>query len=251
MALIELSFYSKALGMQTKVNVIIPQQDVSSEIGLKNNEQPQRYKSLYLLHGLSDDQSVWLRRTSIERYAMQYGICVIMPFGGKSFYFDQFNGEMYYTYISQELPSIIGEFFHVSNRREDRFIAGNSMGGYGALKIALKEGGNFCAAAGLSSVADIHTEMFEEHLLKVVGQEKYMSEEEDLFALVEQNADQEQKPRLYMWCGTEDFLYSDNVRLKEHIKKFNYDFTYEESFGEHLWDYWDVKIQRVLEWMFG
>ena len=143
MAFIQLNFYSKALGMQTQVNVIIPQRDVSGEIGLSNKSKVKQYKSLYLLHGLSDDQTIWLRRTSIERYANDYGICIIMPFGGKSFYFDLLSGERYYTYIAQELPDIISEFFHVSNRREDRFIAGNSMGGYGALKIALKENESF------------------------------------------------------------------------------------------------------------
>lgn len=250
MAFIELHVYSESLGMQTTVNVIIPQKSTAGEIGMSGGIKSERYKSLYLLHGLSDDHTIWMRRTSIERYANDYGVCVIMPFGGKSFYFDQLNGENYYTYIAKELPKIIEEFFYVSNKREDRYIAGLSMGGYGALKIALKENKSFCAGAGLSSVADIRTEMFSEHLTRCAGKEKYFSDDADLFALIEQKEKEEQKPRLYMWCGVEDFLYEDNVRLMNHIKMFNYDYTYEEGQGNHSWDFWDKKIKCVLNWMF-
>ena len=249
MAFVQLHIYSESLRMQTQVNVIIPQKNKAGEIGLNGKTTNESYKSLYLLHGLSDDQTIWMRRTAIERYADEYGICVIMPFGGRSFYFDQQNGEKYYTYIAKELPNIIGEFFRMSNKREDRFIAGLSMGGYGALKIALKENDSFCAAAGLSSVANIRSDMFKEHLLNTVGEE-YLSDDEDLFSLIEKKEGETVKPRLYMWCGTEDFLYEDNVSFRDRLKKLDYDYTYEESAGNHSWVHWDKQIQRVLEWMF-
>ena len=155
MAYIQLHLFSPSLGMQTEVAVIIPQKDTVGEIGIAGQAKTEQFKPLYLLHGLSDDHSIWLRRTSIERYATEYGICVVMPFGGRSFYTDQKNGEKYYTYISKELPARMSEFFNVSPKREDRFIAGNSMGGYGSLKIALKNSDTFGTAAGLSSVSNI------------------------------------------------------------------------------------------------
>ena len=249
MAFIQIHFYSQELGMQTEVDVILPQKDTIGEIGVKNSEKAQ-YKCLYLLHGLSDDQTIWLRRTSIERYAARYGICVIMPFGGRSFYLDQKNGEKYYTYIAEELPMRMNEFLGLSRKREDNFIAGISMGGYGALKIALKKSEQFTAAAGLSSVADIKTERFKEHIEGLIGSENYFPEEENLFALIEQKEALQKKPKLYMWCGTEDFLYQDNLKLKAHIQKHNYDYTYSESIGTHCWECWDEQIQNVLKWMF-
>ena len=171
-----------------------------------------------------------------------------MPCGGRSFYFNQKNGENYYDYIAKELPQLISQFFHVSNKREDRYIAGLSMGGYGALKIALKENETFCAGAGLSTVADIN--VFKDHLANVVKDEKDIVEN-DLFKLVEQKANEPQKPRLFMWCGTEDFLYDDNVKLKDYIaNNFNYDFVYNECEGNHSWPYWDEQIKNVLNWMF-
>ena len=231
--------------------VILPQKDTLGEIGVEKTRGNSQYKCLYLLHGLSDDHTIWMRRTSIERYATRYGICVIMPFAGRSFYLNQKTGEKYYTYIAEELPARMKEFFGCTTKREDMFIAGLSMGGYGALKIALKEDGKFCAAAGLSSVADIKTEMFKEHIQGLIGKENYLSKDEDLFELIKEKENQLQKPRLYMWCGTEDFLYEDNVRLREYIQRFDYDYTYKESSGVHSWDFWDVQIQDVLEWMFA
>lgn len=251
MAYIQLHFYSTSLGMQTEVGVIMPQKNTVGEIGVDTQAEESKYKSLYLLHGYSDDHSIWHRRTSIERYATEYGICVVMPFGAKSFYMDQINGEKYFTYIAKELPARISEFFNVSSKREDRFIAGNSMGGYGALKIALRENTTFGAAAGLSSVADIRTERWRAHLENQLGKENYLSDEEDLFALTKKHESTPTKPRLYMCCGTEDWLYQDNIRLRDHIQKLDYDYTYAECPGTHCWEYWDAEIQNVLKWMFG
>ena len=152
MALIELKFFSQSLGMQTEAYVVIPQKSTKGEIGIKGKSKDKEYKCLYLLHGLSDDHSIWLRRTSIERYAADYGACIVMPCGARSFYTDMKYGMKYFSYITEELPSIVSEFLKVSNKREDTYIAGLSMGGYGALKAALKKPEVFCAAAGLSSV---------------------------------------------------------------------------------------------------
>ena len=208
---------------------------------------------MYLLHGLSDDHSIWLRRTSIERYADTYGICVVMPCGDTSFYTDMKHGKKYYTYIAKELPRIICRLFNVSDRREDNYIAGLSMGGYGALKIGLRECDRFCMAAGLSSVADIEAvkEMFPEPMKCVFGEDIQIPSEEDLFRLVERTAENPLRPRIYMGVGTEDFLYEHNKRLREHIEDFDYDYTYRESSGSHSWAFWDEYIQYVLQWMLG
>ncbi|MBO5027541.1 MAG: esterase family protein [Clostridia bacterium] len=251
MALVQLHLFAKSLGIHTEVEVVIPQRDTVGEIGVENGAKNEKYRCLYLLHGLSDDQSIWLRRTSIERYATDYGICVVMPSGGRSFYMNQQNGQAYYDYIAKELPARMSEFFNVSDKREDRVIAGNSMGGYGALKLALRENKTFCAAAGLSSVADIRTELFKDTIANGIGKDKYLSDDEDLFALSTKYEKDPNRPRLYMACGTEDFLYQDNVKLRNHLQQLDYDYTYEESPGIHTWSYWDEKIQRVLEWAFG
>ncbi len=251
MALIELKFFSQMLGMQTEAYIVVPQKSTNGEIGIEGKSENKAYKCLYLLHGLSDDHSIWLRRTSIERYAADYGVCVVMPCGAKSFYTDMKYGMKYFSYITEELPRVIGEFLKVSNKREDTYIAGLSMGGYGALKAALKKPEVYCAAAGLSAVADIRNRMFDDVLVPVFGEEMHIPDEEDLFFLAEKTNSNSIKPRIFMGVGTEDFLYEANMRLKERFEQLDYDFTYRESSGAHNWAFWDAYIQYVLKWMFG
>lgn len=250
MALIDLKFYSEALGMQTEVYVIIPQRSTVGQIGIDTGTANGKYKCLYLLHGLSDDHSIWLRRTSIERYASQYGICVVMPCGGKSFYTDMKYGMKYYTYIAKELPKIIQEFLNVSDKREDRYIAGLSMGGYGALKIGLRECDKFCAAAGLSAVADMqYAEERRELFVPIFGDVTFVPKEDNLFYLAEKYSTHPNRPRLFIGIGIQDTLYPGNVRLRQKLEALNYDLTYRESDGSHTWEFWDEYIQYVLKWM--
>ncbi len=255
MAFIDFHFYSEALGMQASCYVVIPQKSSQGEIGVENNAEATKYKCLYLLHGLSDDHTIWLRRTSIERYATEYGICVVMPCGDRSFYTDMQHGGKYYTYIAKELPHIIREFFHVSEKREDTFICGNSMGGYGALKIALREHDTFCAAAGLSSVTDVMNKQLvtgRESLWKSIwGDSIAVPKQDDLFDLAEQTESCKNRPSIYMAVGTEDYLYQDNVRFRNKITALDYDYVYKEGPGSHNWAFWDQYLPDVLKWMFG
>ncbi len=249
MALVTLNFFSEALEMQSEVLVIIPQKSALGEIGIESRSQDTAYKCLYLLHGLSDDHTIWLRRTSIERYASEYGICVVMPCGGRSFYCDMKNAMAYYTYIAKELPMRIREFFRVSDKREDTFVAGLSMGGYGALKIALKESDAFSAGAALSPCCDLNAAGMEDILVSIFG-EKKMPESEDISCLARLHKNDPQKPRLYTAMGTEDFLYENFQPTRKVLESSGYDFTYFEKPGVHSWTFWDQEIQNVLKWMF-
>lgn len=256
MAFINLSFYSEALAMQAQVAVIIPQKSASGEIGISTGANSDgKYKCLYLLHGLSDDHSIWARRTSIERYAQEYGVVVVMPCGARSFYTNMKYGGAYYNHVAKEVPRIIREFFNVSDKREDNAIAGNSMGGYGALKIGMRESDSFGFAAGLSSVADIKDFLaiprFVSVGVPIFGEGSEVPDSEDLFALATELDKKEIKPRIYMGVGYNDYLYSQNQRLRAHIESLSLDYTYKESEGVHNWAFWDEYIPYVLDWAFG
>ncbi len=247
MAHITLNIYSEALGMQTSVEVIIPQRSTQGEIGTSNKESKGKYKCLYLLHGLSDDETIWLRRTSIERYASQYGIAVVMPNGAKSFYSDTKYGMKYYTYIAAELPEIIEDMFNISPKREDRYIGGLSMGGYGAMKIALREEGRYYAAFALSPVADIHRPNFAGIVWANLGDP--VPDDADLFRLATEHNLDKVKPKIYMTIGTSDSMHGDSVKLSEHFAALDYDFTYVETEGDHDWSLWDNTVQTAIKWM--
>ena len=246
MAFVTVKFYSETLGTQAEINVIIPQG--SKESG---NEENQKYKCLYLLHGYGDDHTTWSRNTSIERYAEKHGICVVLPHAEKSFYANMKYGPDYYNYIANEVPSVIRRLFNVSSKREDNFIAGFSMGGYGALKIALRECDKFAAGAGLSPCADMNNLSFKDELVPIFGEEITIPNEDDLLYLADQKANEENRPRLFVAIGTNDFLYENNIVFRQKLKNNGYDFTYQEAEGQdHNWQFCDEYIQHILDWMF-
>ena len=259
MALIHCSYFSEVLGLNTAMDVILPE-NAEGLIGMASGTASGRVPCLWLLHGLSDDQTTWQRRTSIERYVAPLGIAVVMPAVHRSFYTNMRQGYRYWDHISEEVPAKARAFFPLSSRREENMVAGLSMGGYGAFKLALRCPENYAAAASLSGALDLAGHESDEgqeragrDIELVFGPDVAIRDtDDDLFAcarkLVASGAPQ---PRLYQWCGTEDFLYQDNVRFHELARELDLNLTYEDSPGDHQWSYWDQQIQRVLEWMSG
>lgn len=250
--MIHCDFFSEVLGISTSMYVILPQA-TNTQIGMQGKTQKEKHPVLYLLHGLSDDHTIWLRRTSIERYVAPLGIAVVMPAVNRSFYTDMVCGYRYWTFISEELPILARSFFPLSDAREDNFVAGLSMGGYGAFKLGLRCPHKFCAAASLSGCFDfgsLDTEIHGE-LQNIFGDSKIIAgSENDLFYLAGKLAGSEGlKPKLYQCCGTEDSLNGENHKFFNFCRELPLDLTYEEEPGEHEWGYWDKKIRRVLEWL--
>ena len=155
MALITCDFFSESLEVGTSMTVVLPQ-TTEEQIGVSSVDVSEHgVPVLYLLHGLSDDHTAWLRYTSIERYATARGLAVVMPAVHRSFYADEAHGHAYWQFVSEELPAIVAAFFRLSERREDTFVAGLSMGGYGALKLGLHHPERFAAVASLSGAVDV------------------------------------------------------------------------------------------------
>jgi putative tributyrin esterase len=257
MILTEVHFFAETLGFHTTMNALLPQRTLAE---MKSKRAP-RVRTLYLLHGHSDDHTAWQRWTSIERYAEGLNLVVVMPAVHLSFYTDMAHGGKYWQFISEEVPAVVKHLFSLSSRREDNFVAGLSMGGYGAFKLALTHPERYAAAASLSGAMDIR-EVVSAHgdrndkawlaeMRDVFGDlNKVPGSKHDLLPLARRTSRGDVKPRLYQCCGTEDFLYEDNLRFRDAVSRLPLDLTYEEGPGEHNWDYWDRMIQRALGWMF-
>ena len=143
MAHLIVDFYADALGVETRMHVLLPQRLTG------------RAKTLYLLHGMSDDEGTWMRRTAIDRYAEEKDLAVVMPDGGLGWYTDMRRGLPWFTFVSKELPALCRRFFPIlSGRREDTYIGGLSMGGYGALKCGLRAPETFSKVISLSGALD-------------------------------------------------------------------------------------------------
>ncbi|MGD1000007.1 MAG: alpha/beta hydrolase family protein [Candidatus Brocadiia bacterium] len=257
MALIHCNFFSDVLRSSTSMDVILPQPPAIQAAAGRARRKP--IPTLWLLHGLSDDHTIWQRRTSIERYVAPLNLAVIMPNGFRGFYTDMAHGYAYWTHLSEEVPRLARAFFPLSGAREENFVAGLSMGGYGAFKLALKRPEMFAAAASLSGALDIagsaenaKNDVFrEQELTDIFGPLRAIAgSDNDLFALAKKLAKSKgPKPALYQCCGTEDALYPRNLRFREHARSLGLDLTYEEGPGAHDWGFWDLWIQRVLNWL--
>lgn len=260
MALLHVGFFSNVLGMCMNMDVILPQRtfgetDLEGEMQMGDD-----IPTLYLLHGMSDDHTIWQRRTSIERYANDYGIAVVMPTTHLGWYTDMVHGLKYFTFIAKELPEICHDFFpQLSRKREDTFVAGLSMGGFGALKCGLACPETFGKVAALSSgivfeptEADRNRRRLPIFYNAFGDYDSQMGTENDLYYMAKLRMEGDgPKPEIFQWCGTEDPLYNSNVRFRDHLQKIGYPLIYSEGPGGHSWDMWDEQIQNVLKWMFA
>jgi len=262
MAVLNMDFFSPALQTNTQVTIIIPtpdsyEQDIPG--GIDYFQRGIKYQVLYLLHGLCGDHTNWTRYTSIERYVQSRRLMVVMPMAGNSFYQDMYLGPQYLTYITEELPRYIETLFPVTGRREDTFVAGLSMGGYGAVKCAFHAPERYIACASLSGALDVEAvmDMSQANKNKSLSWEMIFEDPEaarhgeaNLYVLAQKRqAEGRPLPRVFQTVGTEDYLYPSNQIAREKLKELGVDLTYTEHPGIHEWSYWDAYIQEALDWM--
>lgn len=253
--LLSCHFRSPVLRRNTRINVILPTPET------ENAPIRQDLKVLYLLHGLHGDDDSWLQYSGIARYVKDTNIAVVMPSVGNSFYQDMACGERFFTYMTEELPKFIQGLFPVSKKREDTYVAGLSMGGYGAFFLGLRRPDLYAAAASLSGALDIglrvtklpavqsgpapfYVESCFGDLQSIAGSDR------DIFYLFEQARANGLLPRLYQACGTADYLYGMNVQSHQLLTQMGAQITYRETPGmAHEWAFWDREIQNVLAWL--
>jgi putative tributyrin esterase len=255
MALLRCDFVSEVLKMDTSVTVILPQ-DLRTPFSPEPVPTDTAPPVLYLLHGLGDDSTAWSRQTAIERYVAPLGIAVVMPQVGRSFYADQVHGQPYWTFLSEELPALVESMFRVSTRREDTFVAGLSMGGYGAMKWALRDPGRFAAVASISGVLDSaqvrrDREPHREAVMHAAfGDADIDGTSEDVrHLLMEAAAGGSSLPAIYICCGEGDGLHHSNVEFAQLARDLGVPVTAEFGPGSHEWGYFDAGIRRVLDWL--
>lgn len=211
-------------------------------------------KTLMLLHGLSSDETTYMRYTSIERYANEHKLAVIMPNVDHSAYANMAYGHSYYDYIL-EVYDYVHQIFPLSKKRDDNFIAGHSMGGYGTIKFALTQGDKFAKAVPLSAVFeaqnlmdlewnDFSKEAIIGNLSSVKG-----TEHDPYYLLDKAVAEDKQIPKLLIMCGKQDFLYQDNLDFIDYLSRKNVPYQFEDGPGDHDYAYWDQAIKRAITWM--
>lgn len=256
MALVKMNFESQFLRNNHEISIILPDKP--------RNQEPKefygsgiKYPVLWLLHGTYGDHTDWVRKSSIELYACEKDLAVVMPSALNSNYsnWDDFAiGYSMWDYVTEELMPMIYNWYPISDRRADNFIAGLSMGGGGACKFAVNHPEKFAAAAILSSaprnLRNIDLATADARTLTSIQNagslEEYVNSYENVWDKLAELNGKGVLPRLYFACGTEDFLYQRFLDFRSYAKEIGLDATFETGPGKHEWRFWDTFIQKAL-----
>jgi len=250
MAYFQGAIRSYVMGMDTNVNVILPHDYYDAQ------GNPGKYdKVMYLLHGLKQNADAWPRMSSAERYANYYGYALVIPEVQRSFYTDMPGGPSYFTYLTEELPALMHAMFRLPIGRENTYVGGLSMGGFGALKCALtypdRYRGAMCFSSGFYSLE--HAEKLIKAYYKpgelraILGDDLAVTPENDLDYLIKNFPADAKKPELYLCCGTEDFLMAANIRARDTLRANGFDLTWEQWEGAHSWRFWDTALEKGMQ----
>lgn len=248
MAVATIDFTSRELKMNTLVTVCFPD---SADMG--STPLSQR-NVLWLLHGLSDDGTSWLRYTKAEKYANEKGLVLVMPSVNRSMYCDNVNGQNYFSYITRELPDYLKKVFNLSDKRENNFIAGLSMGGMGAAKAALTYPEKYAAFGSFSGVLDL------EPLKLVLNDEMKNDFPFMLGALADTtasplnpsallDAEKHKNLKMYIACGNEDNLLVASMLFHQKAEKLGLTAQYSFTEGNHEWDFWDRQLKSFIDFI--
>lgn len=258
MSLHQTKFYSNILKVLTTVEVILPEpKNAFNEVTEQNINTP-KVPVVWLLHGLSDDESAWIRYSSIERYANDYGYAIIMPRVERSFYTDMVCGPAYWSFLTNELFERMQYFYPISADRKDNLVAGLSMGGYGALKYAFNYPERFAGVGAFSPVVDIANFKYNDLVKKsdwglIFGNHSIKNTKNDIKWLMSVDNPKKNKVNdllVYTSAGDTDFLLQENLEYKlDFSYRFGKNYCWHQGVGGHEWSLWDTEIQNFFEWI--
>ena len=258
MAFIEMTYYSTALQRTVPVRVASPG---DKYIDLSYYNKPgKKFKMLLLMHGYFGSFVDWTNATRIQKWAETNNFMVVMPSGDNSFYVDgPAPNNDYGTLIGEELPSMMRRMFPVSDKREDTFIAGLSMGGFGALRNGLKYHETYGYICAFSSALNQLELPLDDPMQNLIGEHKVFGDYEEakasdknprvcaqMLADARDAGEDVHLPKIYMSCGTEDGLLRVDRPFAEYLKGLGFDVTWYEGPGEHAWTFWGPEMEKVI-----
>lgn len=265
MSILHYTFESECLSNNTQVTIVLP--DKPRELTpAQFYGDGRRYKVLWLLHGTFGDNTDWVRKTNIEMYAAEKNLAVVMPSALNSNYSnwnDYMLGYRMYDFLTEELMPLVYGWLPISDKREDNFIAGLSMGGRGTIKYAVNHPEKFAAAAVLSAAPMDMSQMGPDNpcpmlntnnqrvmttLQNAGGLEAFLDSNENVWAIIDRLAGTGKLPRLMFACGQKDeLLYAYYKAFQEHARQIGLEAHWFELPGyRHEWRFWDLAIQEAL-----
>lgn len=236
MAKMTCNFISYTLRRAVDITVIIPSvtipESLTNKETLTHKHEP--FPVLYLLHGYGNNHATWTGYSNVELFAEERQIAVVMLSAENKFYANHKNDDNYYKFVSEELPEFVENTFPVSRRKEDTFIAGLSMGGFGALYHGLSHPERFAAIGSFSGAVNRQdNEGITPELL--------------LLRNIKENVE---LPKIYIAIGNDDFLLDVNKQFVDLLIENKVDHYSEFIDGyTHEWRFWDMEVERFLDWI--
>jgi S-formylglutathione hydrolase FrmB len=239
----EVIFHSPSLDRDMHYLVLLPQ----------DYENGRSFAVLYLLHGLYGDYKNWDTRTGIEGYAKTMSFLIVMPDADNSWYTNSASvpRDKFEDYITKDLISEIDAKYRTIREKRGRAIAGLSMGGYGAIKLAIRHPELFTFAGSLSGAFNAPQNLdrlrpeFRAKLVEVFGGAKDgVRKQNDIFLLLKTG---NEYPFFYLACGTADFFLETNRVLAAQLASQKVPYEYYETAGGHTWEYWDAALPAMLQ----
>lgn len=267
MAFGEVVFFSKELNRDVEFRFILPgERPEDWERNPKAYTRPT--KALYLLHGHTKNNLEWMMASIVPLLAVKYNMAIIMPSGENSFYLNgpdgMFTSRKYNDYVGKELVEYATKMLGLTGKREDTFIAGESMGGFGAVMVGLNHPETF-SKIGAFSPAMIQDRVDGSQLAEEtrtingsyldaafgVVSDISTSDRNPEVRIKKMKAEGISIPELYMCCGEEDGLLENDRRFKKFLEEQGIALTYREGHGEHNFYYWNEILPEAMEWMLG
>jgi S-formylglutathione hydrolase FrmB len=243
MAQVHCNFFSYSLGYPVDIELILPSFTSCNMGDAHSHALPDKFPVLYLLHGYGNDYQAWLRYTSIQRYAEEHRIAVVTFSCHNKAYQNASYGENFYDFLNKELPEFVENYFPISSNASQRYIAGLSMGGYGALLHGLQNPERYSAIGAFSpGIPDPGASLDPHRVMR-----------EDLFQITEDALrNNTALPDLFLCIGDRDFLYE---RVSKYHRTFGHRwnrsrYRYDDLPGyDHEFAIWDIEVLAFLEWI--
>lgn len=242
MAFIEMKRSSTILDGQTLINVVLPDELQAGE----------RLKTIWLLHGLGDNGTAWQRKTNVEQLAIDHHVAMIMPDMGRSFYMNMPFGSRYWDYLVQECLPQMRTLLPLSTAPADNYLIGNSMGGYGALKLAFAHPDWFRAVVALSAVADLNDvlPMMPDHQAVFGVDDQFLAQNQPTTLIQQVPAKALRQLAWYQAVGRDDPFKAANDRLHQYLTtKYDLKVEYHVAAGAHDWPFWREQLEQVVPWL--
>ena len=251
MAKVVCNFLSYSLNRAVDITVVLPSVTCPEALGMGDGPAthvlPAKFPVVYLLHGFANNHAQWTGYTNVELYAEERRIAIV-NISAENKAYAKIGADDFKRFVSEELPEFVTNYFPVSDKPEETYIAGLSMGGYGALMHGLTHPERYRAIGAFSAGLSINPVSFANDPM---GEAAAADPEYDVHALAKAIADEGKAfPAMYSACGMDDFLFEANQAYAAELAELGAEVTWKEvpGFG-HEWRFWDQQVEQFLDWI--